>query len=108
MTCRAQVPALGPKAWYSCTMQPRRTHTVQLVVRALLVNPDREVYGGEVCAITGLSSGTCGRILARLETAGWVTSRWADSPRAGARPRHYYRLTGLGVAEGRKYAQTGR
>ena len=42
----------------------------------------------EIGQAAGLPSGTVHSILARLETVGWLTSRWEDiDPRAkGARP----------------------
>lgn len=48
---------------------------------------------------SGLPSGTVHPILARLETVGWLTSRWEDiDPRAEGRPaRRYYQLTPDGL-----------
>ena len=71
------------------------TLPTQLVLRALLEDPTREMYGLEACAAAGLPSGTIHPILARLEAAGWLTSRWEDvDPREQGRPRRrYYRLT---------------
>jgi DNA-binding PadR family transcriptional regulator len=47
----------------------------------------------------GLASGTIHPILARLERAGWLESRWEDvDPREQGRPRRrYYQLTPDGV-----------
>ena len=75
------------------------TLPTQLVLRALLEHPTRELYGLEVCAAAGLPSGTIHPILARLEGAGWLTSRWEEvDPRAQGRPRRrYYRLTSDGA-----------
>ena len=74
---------------------PRMTLTTQLVLRALLEEPAREMYGLEICARAGLQSGTIHPILARLEKAGWLESRWEDAdPREQGRPRRrYYRLS---------------
>jgi hypothetical protein len=49
----------------------------------------------EIGAAAGLPSGTVHPILARLETVGWLTSRWEEiDPRAEGRPaRRYYHLT---------------
>jgi hypothetical protein len=54
-------------------------------------------------------------ILARLETVGWLTSRWEDiDPRAEGRPtRRYYQLTPNGIelaraALARAYSATAR
>jgi len=49
---------------------PRMTITTQLVLRALLAEPTREMYGLEICAEAGLPSGTIHPILARLAGLG--------------------------------------
>ena len=78
---------------------PRMTIPTQLVLRALLADASKEQYGVEVGAAAGLPSGTVHPILARLETAGWLQSRWEEiDPRAEGRPaRRYYRLTPDGI-----------
>jgi len=70
-----------------------------LVLRALLEQPMREMYGLEICAAAGLPSGTIHPILARLEQAGWLQSHWeAVDPKEKGRPRRrYYRLSPDGV-----------
>ena len=82
---------------------PRMTIPTQLVLRALLEDPTRELYGVEIGAAAGLPSGTVHPILARLEGLRWVESRWEDiDPRAEGRPaRRYYRLTAAGVESAR-------
>ncbi len=82
---------------------PRMTMATQLVLRALLADPADELYGSEIGEAAGLMSGTVHPILARLEAAGWVDSRWEDiDPRAAGRPaRRYYRLTGEGAQQAR-------
>jgi DNA-binding PadR family transcriptional regulator len=79
------------------------TIPTQLVLQALLADPERELYGVEMGELAGLRSGTVHPILARLEGVGWLQSRWEDiDPRAEGRPaRRYYRLT----AEGARAAQ---
>jgi PadR family transcriptional regulator PadR len=71
------------------------TLPTQLVLRTLLEDPTKEFYGLEICAAAGLPSGTIHPILARLENAGWLASRWEEiDPREKGRPRRrYYRLT---------------
>jgi PadR family transcriptional regulator, regulatory protein PadR len=78
---------------------PRMTIPTQLVLRALLAEPSKELYGVEIGAAAGLPSGTVHPILARLETVGWLTSRWEEiDPRAHGRPaRRYYHLTADGM-----------
>jgi PadR family transcriptional regulator, regulatory protein PadR len=81
----------------------RLTLQVQLTLRAMLDGLDRELYGLELVDATGLPPGTIYPIMARLESAGWVSSRWEDiEPEAKGRPRRrYYRLTANGVAQAR-------
>jgi PadR family transcriptional regulator PadR len=83
---------------------PRMTLPTQLVLRALLAEPTREMYGLQICAEAGLPSGTIHPILARLEGLGWLESCWEDE--AGARQegrprRRYYRLTTDGAERAR-------
>src|SRR5918993_2982390 len=82
---------------------PRMTIPTQLVLRALLEDPTRELYGVEIGTVAGLPSGTVHPILARLEGLRWVESRWEDiDPRAEGRPaRRYYRPTATGVESAR-------
>ena len=82
---------------------PRMTLPTQLVLRALLEHPTRERYGLELCQAAGLPSGTIHPILARLEHAGWLASRWEDvDPKEQGRPRRrYYRLSGDGAGRAR-------
>jgi PadR family transcriptional regulator, regulatory protein PadR len=78
---------------------PRMTIPTQLVLRALLEDPMREMYGLQICAAAGLPSGTIHPILARFERIGWLESWWEDaSPQEEGRPRRrYYRLTADGA-----------
>ena len=75
------------------------TIPTQLVLRALLADPSKELYGVEIGTAAGLPSGTVHPILARLETVGWLESRWEEiDPRVEGRPaRRYYRLTPDGM-----------
>jgi DNA-binding PadR family transcriptional regulator len=79
------------------------TLPTQLVLRVLLNEPTREMYGLEICSAAGLASGTIHPILARLENVGWLTSRWEDAdPRKEGRPRRrYYRLSPDGAEAAR-------
>jgi DNA-binding PadR family transcriptional regulator len=79
------------------------TIPTQLVLRALLADPAREMYGVEIGDAAELPSGTVHPILARLEAAGWLESRWeeVDVREVGRPARRYYRLTSQGVAEAR-------
>jgi DNA-binding PadR family transcriptional regulator len=75
------------------------TIPTQLVLEALLADPERELYGVEIGDRAQLRSGTVHPILARLEGIGWLDSRWEDvDPQVAGRPaRRYYRLTADGV-----------
>ncbi|MEV0068267.1 MULTISPECIES: PadR family transcriptional regulator [unclassified Amycolatopsis] len=83
---------------------PRMTLPTQLVLHALLREPAQELYGLEICAVAGLPSGTIHPILARLEKAGWLRSRWeeADPSEAGRPRRRYYRLDPDGLEAARE------
>jgi PadR family transcriptional regulator, regulatory protein PadR len=82
---------------------PRMTIPTQLVLRALLADPTREMYGLEICSAASLPSGTIHPILARFERLGWLESRWEDvSPKEEGRPRRrFYRLTAGGAEQAR-------
>jgi PadR family transcriptional regulator, regulatory protein PadR len=87
----------------SDSRDPRMTLPTQLVLRALLEEPSREMYGLEICARAGLQSGTIHPILARLEKIEWLESRWEDvNPHEQGRPRRrYYRLSPDGAVRAR-------
>lgn len=80
------------------------TIPTQRVLRALLDDVGAERYGAQIGDLAHLPSGTVHPILARLERAGWLASRWEDvDPRTAGRPaRRYYRLTGSGAEQARE------
>ncbi|MFF0869865.1 PadR family transcriptional regulator [Nonomuraea sp. NPDC003560] len=82
---------------------PRMTVPTQLVLRALLQVPTREMYGLEICAAAGLQPGTIHPILARFEHVGWLESHFEDvDPHEVGRPRRrYYKLTTDGAEQAR-------
>lgn len=84
-------------------LKPRMTLPTQLVLRVLLAEPTREMYGLQICGAAGLPSGTIHPILARLEGLGWLESRWEDiKPEDEGRPRRrYYWLTKDGAEQAR-------
>lgn len=79
------------------------TLPTQLVLRHLLDNTGRELYGLQICVDTGLPSGTVHPILARLHHAGWLESRWEDhDAREAGRPlRRYHKLNAHGLRQAR-------
>jgi PadR family transcriptional regulator PadR len=81
----------------------RMTIPTQLVLKVLVQDVETERYGYEIGEAAALPSGTVHPILARLEGAGWLESRWedVDAAAAGRPPRRYYRLTADGVTAAR-------
>ena len=79
------------------------TLPTQLVLRVLLTDPTRELYGLQICAEAGLPSGTIHPILARLERLGWVESQWEDIDvhEEGRPRRRYYKMTEDGAERAR-------
>lgn len=82
----------------------RVTHSLLLVLSAMLADPSGEHYGYGIARTTGLAGGTVQPIMARLEAEQWLSSRREDiDPRAeGRRPRRLYRLTTLGLRAAEK------
>ncbi|MEU7889856.1 PadR family transcriptional regulator [Microbispora bryophytorum] len=83
---------------------PRMTMPTQALLRWALSAPTREWYGLQMCEATGLASGTVYPIIARLEQAGWLESRWEEPEEYASegRPRRrYYRLTSDGAERAR-------
>jgi DNA-binding PadR family transcriptional regulator len=63
------------------------TTTVAKVLRVFLDDVGEPRYGFELMRLTGLPSGTLYPVLARLESAGWLTSRREEvDPAAAGRP----------------------
>lgn len=77
------------------------TLTTQLVLRALLADPGREMYGREIMQAASLATGTVYPILARLEAEGWISVRdeEIDKHAEGRPKRRYYQLTTKGAEE---------
>jgi len=77
----------------------KMTLATQEVLRSLVAEPAKEFYGLEIGQLVGLPSGTIHPILARLEGAGWLVSRWeeVDTQTEGRPRRRYYSLTPDGL-----------
>lgn len=77
---------------------PRMTVTTQLVLKALLANESGEMCGLDIARMTGMYTGTVYAILVRLQTVGWLRSRWEQiDPVVEGRPaRRYYAVTDSG------------
>ena len=70
-------------------------------VLAVLSNSTQPSWGLAVIKQSGRPAGSVYPILERLESAGWVTSKWEeDASRPGPR-RRYYELTSDGAAAAR-------
>jgi PadR family transcriptional regulator, regulatory protein PadR len=90
-------------------VQPVRiTLPTAAVLRQMLENPTADHYGFALAEATSFPSGTIYPILARLETAGWLTSFWEqEDPAELERPRRrMYRLTGAGAYAAREALTT--
>jgi DNA-binding PadR family transcriptional regulator len=76
----------------------RLTQPTLKVLRFLLETPREGRSGAEMSKATKVGSGTLYPMLARLESAGWLTSEWeVIDPREAGRPRRrFYKLTALG------------
>jgi PadR family transcriptional regulator, regulatory protein PadR len=92
----SRVPHMAP--------EPRITLSALRVLAVLLADPTGEHYGLELCRAAELPGGTLYPILARFESAGWLTSAWEDIDEAveGRRRRRYYRLTDSGAERARQ------
>jgi PadR family transcriptional regulator PadR len=79
--------------------EPRMTTQTLQLLSKLGHDPELEWYGLQLASETGLKSGSVYVVLARLEKAGWLTSRWEEiDPAAEGRPRRrLYKLTGEGL-----------
>jgi DNA-binding PadR family transcriptional regulator len=76
------------------------TLPTRLVLHAFL-EADTELYGLQICELTGLAAGTIYPILQRLTAAGWVQPRWEPEASAHTQrrpPRRYYQLSPEGRA----------
>jgi len=72
-----------------------------MVLSAFLDHPGEELHGFGLLTDTGLRSGTLYPLLIRLESLGWLGSRWNEDDAPGPR-RRLYRLTETGQIEARE------
>lgn len=73
---------------------PRITANVARILRYLLNDPHTPRYATEMVRDLGLSAGTIGPTMRRLENAGWITStvQPGDARELGHTPRRYFAL----------------
>lgn len=83
--------------------EPRLSQQTLKVLGALMEAPRDELSGAQIGQAGNLRSGTLYPILLRLESAGWLKSRWEDGdPSILGRPRRrFYRVTALGAKRAR-------
>ena len=74
------------------------------VIKVFLEDPTQERYGYDLMLATGLKSGTLYPLLARFETAGWLTTGKENiDPRVEGRPaRRYYKISAAVVLVARQ------
>ena len=79
------------------------TPKMATVLKVFLEDPDQPRYGFELMKLTGMASGSLYPMLARLESAGWLTRGKEDiDQRAAGRPaRTNYTITGAAVSTAR-------
>ncbi|NEW95511.1 PadR family transcriptional regulator [Rhodopseudomonas sp. BR0G17] len=68
-------------------------------MRQFVNDPRKRWSGTELTKTTKIGSGTLYPLLAKLESAGWLSAEWEvlDPSEAGRPRRRYYKLTALGV-----------
>jgi PadR family transcriptional regulator PadR len=89
---------------------PRLSHQTLRLLRLFIENPKESLSGSDIWKRTGMLSGTLYPILARLESARWLESRWEelDTSEAGRPRKRLYHITGLGYNKGsRALAELG-
>ncbi|MFJ6104936.1 PadR family transcriptional regulator [Streptomyces sp. NPDC092359] len=80
----------------------RITSTTLDVLEAFLASSE-ELHGFAVAKTAGKPTGSIYPILARLEEASWLSSRWEDeNPQEGRPRRRFYELTPNGTAEAKR------
>ncbi|MET7912707.1 helix-turn-helix transcriptional regulator [Streptomyces avermitilis] len=68
-----------------------------------------ELHGFSVARASGRPTGSVYPILARMEQAGWLESRWeTEHPEPGRPRRRFYRLSAQGQTESRRVVQERR
>jgi DNA-binding PadR family transcriptional regulator len=82
---------------------PRMTTQTLRVLGAFTASQPDELSGAEIARRTGLQSGTLYPILARLEQAEWLESKWeeGDAHELGRPRRRLYQFTGFGARSAR-------
>jgi PadR family transcriptional regulator PadR len=89
------------------TASRRITAQTTSILEVLLSDIAAEWWGGQIAPAAGLKSGTLYPALLRMESFGWLTSRWEelDPAQAGRPRRRLYRLTGEGEQAAREIVE---
>lgn len=79
------------------------TRSTREILVAFIGHPTQDQHSADICAETGLSSGTVYPVLARLEALHWVDGGWEQPTvhQQGWPRRRYYRLSPYGLAMAR-------
>jgi PadR family transcriptional regulator, regulatory protein PadR len=74
------------------------------VLKVLLAQPLHGKSGAEISREASVGSGTLYPLLARWESAGWLSSEWeaVDPSEVGRPRRRFYKLTALGQMKARE------
>jgi PadR family transcriptional regulator, regulatory protein PadR len=86
------------RIYYPMPRRPNNSRQARAVLATLLDQSPRWRHGYDLAKATGLKSGTLYPLLMRLSEHGLLESCWQDPERPGLPPRHFYRLSGSGVA----------
>ena len=81
--------------------KPNSSRQTEALLAAFLEQPQEWKHGYDLSRGVGLQSGTLYPILMRLRGQGWLESKWEERPVPGRPPRHFYRLTPLGLESAR-------
>jgi PadR family transcriptional regulator PadR len=84
----------------------RRVTPATVDVLTALLDGDEPVWGMKVIKDSGRFAGTVYPILGRLESDGWVTSRWDDDESRPGPRRRYYELASRGLEEAKLLIST--
>ena len=89
---------------------PNASRQTALLLATLLEKPSQWRHGYGISRVTGLKSGTLYPLLMRLAEQGFLESKWQETDRPGAPPRHVYRLTASGrvLAREQKFQVLGK
>ncbi|WP_051893283.1 PadR family transcriptional regulator [Streptomyces erythrochromogenes] len=81
---------------------PFRITSATLDVMETFLTSDEDLHGFAVARGAGKPTGSIYPILARMEEAGWLESRWeSEHPDPGRPRRRFYKLTPDGLASAR-------